>query len=77
YDIEEKIPLGNACQVDSLATLLQQSDVVSIHVPQLPTTANMISTKEFALMKQNEVLINASRGNVIDIDALVDALTSS
>ncbi|MBK2244470.1 phosphoglycerate dehydrogenase, partial [Francisella tularensis] len=47
------------------------------HVPQLPTTANMISTKEFALMKQNAVLINASRGNVIDIDALVDALTSS
>ncbi|AVC43972.1 D-3-phosphoglycerate dehydrogenase [Francisella tularensis subsp. novicida] len=77
YDIEEKLPLGNACQVDSLATLLQQSDVVSLHVPQLPTTANMISTKEFALMKQNAVLINASRGNVIDIDALVDALTSS
>ncbi|WP_160491649.1 phosphoglycerate dehydrogenase [Francisella tularensis] len=77
YDIEEKLPLGNACQVDSLATLLQQSDVVSLHVPQLPTTANMISTKEFALMKQNAVLINASRGNVIDIDALFDALTSS
>ncbi|APA83420.1 phosphoglycerate dehydrogenase [Francisella tularensis] len=77
YDIEEKLPLGNACQVDSLATLLQQSDVVSLHVPQLPTTANMISTKEFALMKQNAVLINASRGNVIDIGALVDALTSS
>ncbi|MDE4992508.1 NAD(P)-dependent oxidoreductase, partial [Francisella tularensis] len=61
----------------SLATILQQSDVVSLHGPQLPTTANMISTKEFALMKQNSVLINASRGNVIDIDALVDALTRS
>ena len=77
YDIEEKLPLGNACQVDNLATLLQQSDVVSLHVPQLPSTANMISTKEFALMKQNSVLINASRGNVIDIDALVNALKSA
>ncbi|APC91302.1 MULTISPECIES: phosphoglycerate dehydrogenase [Francisella] len=77
YDIEEKLPLGNAYQVDSLATLLQQSDVVSLHVPQLSTTANMISTKEFALMKQNAVLINASRGNVIDIDALVNALKST
>ena len=76
-DIEEKLPLGNACQVDNLATLLQQSDVVSLHVPQLPSTANMISTKEFALMKQNSVLINASRGNVIDIDALVNALKSA
>ena len=77
YDIEEKLPLGNASQVDSLATLLQQSDVVSLHVPQLPTTANMISTKEFALMKQNTVFINASRGNVIYIDALVNAFKSA
>ncbi|MDE5037945.1 NAD(P)-dependent oxidoreductase, partial [Francisella tularensis] len=53
------------------------SDVVSLQVPQLPTTATMISTKEFPLMKQNPVLIKASRGNVIDIDALVDALRSS
>ncbi|ALB02283.1 3-phosphoglycerate dehydrogenase [Francisella persica ATCC VR-331] len=77
YDIEEKLPLGNACQVDSLVTLLQQSDVISLHVPQLPSTANMISTKEFALMKQNSVLINASKGNVIDIDALVNAIKSA
>ncbi|ORM38765.1 D-3-phosphoglycerate dehydrogenase [Francisella endosymbiont of Ornithodoros moubata] len=77
YDIEEKLLLGNACQVDNLATLLQQSYVVSLHVPQLPSTANMISTKEFALMKQNSVLINASRGNVIDINTLVNALKSA
>lgn len=77
YDIEEKLLLGNACQIDNLATLLQQSDVVYLHVPQLPSTANIISTKEFTLMKQNSVLINASRGNVIDIDALVNAIKSA
>ncbi|WP_150466528.1 phosphoglycerate dehydrogenase [Francisella sp. SYW-9] len=74
YDVEEKLPLGNATQVGSLDQLLKQSDVVSLHVPQLPTTANMISTKQFDTMKENSVLINASRGNVVDIDALVKVL---
>ncbi|AIT09017.1 3-phosphoglycerate dehydrogenase [Candidatus Francisella endociliophora] len=74
HDVEEKLPLGNANQVDSLETLLKQSDVVSLHVPQLPTTANMISTKELSLMKENAVLINASRGNVVDIPALTKVL---
>ncbi|XSZ47009.1 NAD(P)-dependent oxidoreductase [Francisella noatunensis] len=74
YDIEEKLPLGNANAVESLETLLKNSDVVSLHVPQLPTTANMISAKELSFMKENSVLINASRGNVVDIDALVEVL---
>ncbi|AFJ43954.1 phosphoglycerate dehydrogenase [Francisella orientalis] len=74
YDIEEKLPLGNASAVESLETLLKNSDVVSLHVPQLPTTANMISAKELSFMKENSVLINASRGNVVDIDALVEVL---
>ncbi|KEI35768.1 D-3-phosphoglycerate dehydrogenase [Francisella sp. W12-1067] len=74
YDIEEKLPLGNATQVSNLEKLLKQSDIVSLHVPQLSTTKNMISYNEFSLMKNNSVIINASRGNVIDIDALVKAL---
>ncbi|ASG67566.1 D-3-phosphoglycerate dehydrogenase [Francisella halioticida] len=74
HDVEEKLPLGNATQVSSLYQLLKQSDVVSLHVPQLSTTANMISTKQFEAMKENSVLINASRGNVVDIDALVKVL---
>lgn len=76
YDVEEKLPLGNATQVESQAQLLKQSDVVSLHVPQLTSTKNLITAKEFALMKNNSILINASRGNVVDIDALVDALES-
>ena len=76
YDIEEKLPLGNAKQVSSLKLLLEQSDVVSLHVPQLATTKNLITTKELAMMKDHSVLINASRGNVVDINALVNALKS-
>ena len=74
YDVEDKLPLGNATQVKSLKELLKQSDIVSLHVPQLDSTKNMISTNEFDSMKDNSVLINASRGNVIDINALVKAL---
>ena len=76
YDVEEKLPLGNATQVSSLKSLLERSDVVSLHVPQLATTKNLITAKELAMMKDHSVLINASRGNVVDIDALVDALES-
>lgn len=76
HDIEEKLPLGNANQVASLKELLNQSDVVSLHVPQLTSTANMISTIELEQMKDNSILINASRGNVVDIDALVKVLKS-
>jgi len=76
YDVEEKLPLGNATQVSSLEILLGQSDVVSLHVPQLATTKNLITAKELAMMKDHSVLINASRGNVVDIDDLVNALKS-
>ena len=76
YDVEEKLPLGNATQVSSLKLLLEQSDVVSLHVPQLATTKSLITAKELAMMKDHSVLINASRGNVVDIDALVNALES-
>lgn len=75
YDIESKLVLGNATQVD-LATVLKSSDVISLHVPETPQTQNMIGEAEFALMKQGAILINASRGTVVDIDALTAALHS-
>ena len=74
YDIVNKLPLGNAKQVATLEELLNQSDVISLHVPQSEETKNLISKKEISQMKDNSVLINASRGNVVDIDALVEAL---
>lgn len=75
YDIETKLPLGNASQAPSLDALLGESDVVSLHVPETPQTQNMIGTDQFSAMKTGAIFINASRGTVVDIDALASALS--
>jgi D-3-phosphoglycerate dehydrogenase len=75
YDIENKLVLGPAVQVD-LGSLLKTSDVISLHVPETPQTKNMIGEAELELMKHGAILINASRGTVVDIDALTSALQS-
>lgn len=76
YDIENKLTLGNADQEPDLKKLLSESDVISLHVPETPQTKALISAEELACMKQNAILINASRGTVVDIDDLVNALDS-
>lgn len=76
YDTVKKLNLGNAIQIENLDDLLARADVVSMHVPATPHTANMMDADRLAKMKSNAVLINASRGNVIDLDALADALES-
>ncbi|MFT5676833.1 MAG: D-3-phosphoglycerate dehydrogenase [Paraglaciecola sp.] len=76
FDIEDKLVLGNSTQVKSLKQLLKTSDVVSLHVPETKQTQNMIGAKELASMKDGAILMNAARGTVIDIDALVQALQS-
>jgi D-3-phosphoglycerate dehydrogenase len=76
YDVVSKLPLGNAQPVVSLAELLALSDVVSLHVPETASTKNMIRAETLALMKPGAVLINASRGTVVDIDALAAELAS-
>lgn len=76
YDIETKLPLGNASQSPSLKALLGESDVVSLHVPETAQTHNMIAKTQLAAMKDGAILINASRGTVVDIDALAAALDS-
>ncbi|MFK7915860.1 MAG: phosphoglycerate dehydrogenase [Pseudomonadales bacterium] len=74
YDVVKKLKLGNAEQIEDLHELLGQSDIVSLHVPSTPQTANMMTATELAAMKPGAVLINASRGNVVDIDALAQTL---
>lgn len=74
HDVAAKLPLGNATPGASLADVLAQSDVVTLHVPETPETQWMMGKDEFAQMKPGAVLINASRGTVVDIDALADAL---
>ncbi|GGA97364.1 phosphoglycerate dehydrogenase [Agarivorans gilvus] len=76
YDIENKLSLGNATQVADLNQLLAMSDVVSLHVPETPQTKYMFGEAQLAAMKPGSILINASRGTVVDIDALVSALDS-
>lgn len=76
YDTVTKLTLGNAVQCKSLKDLLNQSDIVSLHVPETPDTKDMIGEKELAEMKQGAILINASRGTVVEIDALSAALES-
>ncbi|ARN73702.1 phosphoglycerate dehydrogenase [Oceanicoccus sagamiensis] len=76
YDVTSKLPLGNAMQVASLSELLAKSDIVSLHVPETGSTKNMIGEQELAQIKKDAILINASRGTVIDIDALAAALES-
>lgn len=74
YDIENKLPLGNAQQVRTLEELLTMSDVVSLHVPENSSTKNLMSAERIAQLKQGAILINAARGTVLDIDALTKAL---
>ncbi|HHF3476764.1 TPA: phosphoglycerate dehydrogenase [Haemophilus influenzae] len=74
YDIENKLPLGNAKQLRSLEELLSSCDVVSLHVPELPSTKNLMNAARIAQLKQGAILINAARGTVVDIDALAQAL---
>ncbi|MBE0369367.1 phosphoglycerate dehydrogenase [Pseudoalteromonas sp. MMG013] len=74
YDIEDKLTLGNAQQVQNLTHLLQRADVISLHVPETPSTKNLIGLAELEVMKRGAILINASRGTVVDIDALAESL---
>ncbi|WP_020207634.1 phosphoglycerate dehydrogenase [Gilvimarinus chinensis] len=74
YDVVAKLPLGNASQVRSLDELLQSADIISLHVPETGSTKNMIGERELGMMKKGAYLINASRGTVVDIDALAAAV---
>ena len=76
FDVETKLALGNARPVQTLDALLAIADVVTVHVPETPQTHRMIGAAQFAQMKQGTRLINAARGTVVDIDALVNALKS-
>jgi len=76
FDVINKLPLGNARQVPSLNQLLASSDVVSLHVPETGSTHNMIGAAQLAQMPRGSILINASRGTVVDIDALASSLES-
>ena len=74
FDIIKKLPLGNARALETLDQLLAESDFVTLHVPETAQTKNMIGAEQLASMRKGAVLINASRGTVVDIPALAKAL---
>jgi D-3-phosphoglycerate dehydrogenase / 2-oxoglutarate reductase len=76
FDVISKLPMGNAHQAATLTELLAQSDIVSLHVPELDSTKDMIGAAQLAAMKSGAILLNASRGTVVDIDALAAAIRS-
>jgi len=76
HDVMTKLPLGNVRPVSTLHELLAASDFVTLHVPALPTTENLLNAENIAQMRPGGALINASRGTVVDIPALARALQS-
>lgn len=74
HDVVKKLNLGNARQIDDLDTLLESADVVSLHVPATQATRNLLTADKLARLRPTSVLINASRGNVVDLDALAQQL---
>jgi D-3-phosphoglycerate dehydrogenase len=76
HDIEAKLALGNAKPMPSRNALLEAADVVTLHVPETPETHRMIGAAELERMKPGAHLINASRGTVVDVDALAAALAA-
>lgn len=76
YDITQRLPMGNNVPRATLQELLQESDFVTLHVPETPQTKGMFGAQEFAAMKRGSYLLNASRGTVVDIDALADVIRS-
>lgn len=76
YDVVNLMGLGTANQVSSLEKLLQGADFVTLHVPEIADTKGMIGETEFAQMKKGSYLLNASRGSVVNIPALIKAMQS-
>lgn len=76
FDIATKLPHGNAQQLRDLKELLKRSDIVTLHVPSDATTRNMINSDTLKAMKKGAILINHSRGDVVDLNALKKAITS-
>ena len=74
HDTSDVLPLGNARPMPELADVLKEADVVTLHVPDAPATRGLVGADEIATMKSDAVLLNASRGTVVDLDALAAAL---
>lgn len=76
YDAETKLPLGNASDASSLKELLKQADIVTLHVPELESTRNLINKQTLSQCRKGAIIINYARGGVVDLPALKKAILS-
>jgi len=76
YDVATKLPHGNAKQVHSLVDLVSNSNIVTLHVPSTPSTRNMINADVLRSFRSGSILLNYSRGDVVDLDALKEHLAA-
>ncbi|MBC7446861.1 MAG: phosphoglycerate dehydrogenase [Hymenobacteraceae bacterium] len=76
YDIAEKLILGNAIRVHALSDLLRTADIVTLHVDGRAANTNLVGAAELALMKPGALLLNLSRGHIVDLDALAESIKS-
>lgn len=76
FDVVPKLAIGNTTRMNTMEEVLRQSDFVTLHVPELETTKNLIQAPQLAMMKKGSYFINLSRGVVVDLDALADAIKS-
>lgn len=76
YDVLAKLPMGNATQVGTMEELLKTADVVTLHVPDVPSTRYFFKAEQFAQMKEDSIFINAARGTCVEIDDLCAVLES-
>lgn len=74
YDIETKLPLGNASARDKMEDVLKEADIVTLHVPDTPRTKNLINKNVFQYFKKGAILLNYARGEVVDLNGLAKAL---
>ena len=74
YDVETKLPLGNAEDAKSLKELLSRADIITLHVPETSQTKNLINKNNLKHFKKGAILINYARGEVVDLDALRKAI---
>ena len=74
YDIETKLPMGNASDTKSLKDLMSQADVITLHVPETPQTKNLINKNNLKYCRKGAIIINYARGEVMDLDALRKAI---
>ena len=74
YDVETKLPMGNARDTKSLKELMSEADVITLHVPETPQTKNLINKNNIKYCKRGAIIINYARGEVMDLDALRKAI---